>query len=178
MEFQWFSIVDKHWSNDGMVTIHRRSLTLFEKDTASYQHDVYTVQLTLPFRAFSSLHEYSMKKVIWTNQKHPFKPWDTCRAFLHFHFLCFRPMKEQRIDGEESSERLCTRLEQNSLITCCVLANGMQYSWMFSNEHAICWYHCNCLAVPNSSIGYLVCPSVPWSGTTNNQSLHDTIEWP
>ena len=29
MEFQWFSIVDKHWSNDGMVTIHRRSLTLF-----------------------------------------------------------------------------------------------------------------------------------------------------
>ena len=28
------------------------------------------------------------------------------------------------------------------------------------------------LAVQNSSIGYLV----PWSGTTNNQSLHNTTE--
>ena len=30
------------------------------------------------------------------------------------------------------------------------------------------------LAVQNSSIGHLVCPS----GTTNNKSLHNTTEWP
>ena len=26
MVFQWFPIVANHWSNDGMVTIHRRGL--------------------------------------------------------------------------------------------------------------------------------------------------------
>ena len=68
----------------------------------------YCVQLMLRFRALSSLHEKSMKKkMISTNQKQSFITWDMCRAFPHFHFLCFRPMKEQRIDGEESSERLC-----------------------------------------------------------------------
>ena len=35
------------------------------------------------------------------------------------------------------------------------------------------------LAVQNSSIGDLVCLSLAWSvGQTNNQSLHNTIEWP
>jgi len=28
MVFQWFPMVDNHWSNDGMVTIHRRGLML------------------------------------------------------------------------------------------------------------------------------------------------------
>ena len=97
-----------------------------------------------------------MKRVIWINQKQPFITWDTCQAFLQFHFHIFRPMKEQRIDGEESSERLCepvqcTRLEQNWMITCCVLENcffGM--IWLSSPYIYIyiyiiiysCWYWC------------------------------------
>ena len=32
------------------------------------------------------------------------------------------------------------------------------------------------LAVQNSSIGLIVCPLVPLSVTTNNQSLHNTTE--
>ena len=39
------------------------------------QFSTWCVQLTLPFRAFSSLHEYSMKKVILTNKEQPFIPW-------------------------------------------------------------------------------------------------------
>ena len=39
-------------------------------------------------------------------------------------------------------------------------------------------YEVKFLAVHNSSIGDLVCPLVGWLGTTNNQSLHNTTEWP
>ena len=34
------------------------------------------------------------------------------------------------------------------------------------------------LAVQNSSIGLIVCPLFAWSDQTNNQSLHNTTEWP
>ena len=39
-------------------------------------------------------------------------------------------------------------------------------------------YHENFLAVQNTSIGDLVPWSLGWSVTTNNQSLHNTTEWP
>ena len=34
------------------------------------------------------------------------------------------------------------------------------------------------LAVQNSSIGLIVRPLLAWSDQTNNQSLHNTTEWP
>ena len=61
--------------------------------------------------------------------------------------------------------------------TCSILLHtaGLVLVPFFCNHYIeTSWF----LAVQNSSIGYLVCPSVPWSGTTNNQSLHNTTEWP
>ena len=81
---------------------------------------------------------------------------------------------------------------QNFIPCGCITAYGAfvgSFLIVFSHVHPQYIFHRGCevaiftlycislvvfLAVQNSSIGYLV----PCSGTTNNQSLHNTTEWP
>ena len=72
-----------------------------------------------------------MKKV-WTNQKQPFIPWDTCRVSPHFHFLCFRPTNERTADWRRRKLQevawSCAHFEEILLITCCVFGRTC-WSW-------------------------------------------------
>jgi len=43
MVFQWFPMVANHWSNDGMVTIHRRGLTTYDKDVGVLAESLHLV---------------------------------------------------------------------------------------------------------------------------------------
>merc|ERR1712083_1019614 len=49
MVFQWFPMVANHWSNDGMVTIHRRGLS--------------------PTDSSSPRHSYSSPSTSWTGSR-------------------------------------------------------------------------------------------------------------
>ena len=52
MVFQWFPMVANHWSNDGMVTIHRRGLHLSHQDK---QQDI--EKLVQPLHFYKKNHD-------------------------------------------------------------------------------------------------------------------------